>query len=204
MTNAVLAQPMEDCWFAPEAEQAASVQSAAADQLHGWLSSFASERSKPKTSTHLGGFPWYSGVMIGTVDPVPSADLSSNRALFYDPTQREIYDTLTDFASERARLERVYVHADDEAVKGFLSRHRTVAGLLLEGASALKASFGDDTILRLQVLPGDEHAGSIYALVSWEGSARDARNALAKFDETWWVKNADRVAGRITFDYRLA
>ena len=96
-----------------------------------------------------------------------------------------------------------YVLPADASVRDFLTEHRAIPQLLLEAAPQLKSYFGGNAVFNLRV-PIDE-AGwrTLYAVTMWPGKLRDVRDALARFDDDWWMARASQAAGYLTFTYEL-
>ena len=94
--------------------------------------------------------------------------------------------------------------ANDRSVTTFLTEHPEIPEILIEAIPQLQKYFGLDSIFELRVL-GDPDAGRhLYAVVIWRGPVVDARTALNKFDDEWWISRVDRSGGYLTFTYELA
>ena len=101
------------------------------------------------------------------------------------------------------RLLSVYVFEDSAKVRSFLEDHPSTSSLLLEAIPFLRASFGVEAILQLQIPIDEDPPLTIYAVALWDGTLEDARRALDKFDAIWWTANCHRASGRIVIDYQL-
>lgn len=72
----------------------------------------------------------------------------------------------------------VYVFEDGSKVRSFLEDHPSVPDVLSEAAPFLKKSFGDATILQLQIPPDEDIPVAVYAVALWDGPRGDAYKFL--------------------------
>jgi hypothetical protein len=93
--------------------------------------------------------------------------------------------------------------ADPASVLTFLSGHRTVRQLLLEAPAYLKASFGPDAVFNLRAPIDESGSQTLYAVAMWPGDLRDVRQALARFDDAWWISHSRQASGYLAFTYEL-
>src|ERR1700685_1601928 len=100
-------------------------------------------------------------------------------------------------------LRRLYVLPAGSSVTGFLRKHRTIPQLLVLAAQQLKWYFGADTVLTLRAPIDESGSRSLYAVAMWPGSVRDAKTALDKFDDAWWIANSRQALGDLYFTYEL-
>lgn len=126
------------------------------------------------------------------------------------------YSVLTDLERQMAqfsaeeeedfkRLRKEYVLVDGSVVEAFLRAHRSLLEVLLDAVTQLRACFGADCVLQLRLGNEEGDASTVVCgFVQWTKSAEIARAALDAFDESWWIKNVGRAAGRVVFDYELA
>ncbi len=96
-----------------------------------------------------------------------------------------------------------YVLPADASVRDFLTEHRAIPQILLEAAPQLKAHFGGNAIFNLRAPIDEAGSRTLYAVAMWPGELRDVRDALAKFDNDWWMARAGQAAGYLTFTYEL-
>ena len=129
-----------------------------------------------------------------------------------DPRQRNaIFEGLEkqmpEFAAQHeAALNDVrkhYVLSADAPVRDFLAEHRAIPQILLEAAPHLKMYFGCNAVFNLRAPIDEAGSRTLYAAVMWPGELRDVREALAKFDDNWWMARAGQAAGYLTFTYEL-
>ena len=99
-------------------------------------------------------------------------------------------------------LKREFIFTDTKAVENFIANNRAVVPLLLEAVPHLRENFGS-VPLTLEIIAEDGPPRSISAFVLWRGERTAARSALKHFDESWWMNNLKRAAGRVVFDYEL-
>lgn len=120
----------------------------------------------------------------------------------------ELEEQMRTFARTReeelAKLRKLYVFWDADQVEEFLRTHRALTEIFLEAVIPLRECFGIDAPLALDVTWEEGPPKVIYGLVVWRGERTAARAALRRFDESWWIDNSRRSAGKIVFDYELA
>jgi len=125
------------------------------------------------------------------------------------PQEAEVLDSLERqmsvfAAGHKTALEEVRRNfVADSQVMTFLNDHRTLPQLLLEAVPQLKMSFGSGAIFALRAPIDEAGARALYAVAMWPGKVTDARKALARFDDTWWLANLRRASGYLTFTYEL-
>jgi len=91
----------------------------------------------------------------------------------------------------------------DASVQDFLTEHRAIPQLLLEAVPKLKFYFGGTAVLSLRATIDEAGSRTLYAVVMWPGKFQDVREALADFDNGWWMARAGEAAGYLTFTYEL-
>jgi len=96
-----------------------------------------------------------------------------------------------------------FVMPTDSSVTTFLLEHRAIPQILLESAPHLKLCFGSETIFALRAPIDESGSRTLYAVAVWPGKAQDARNALDKFDDVWWLMHSRRASVYLTFTYEL-
>jgi hypothetical protein len=133
-------------------------------------------------------------------DSIP--EIRQQRSIFED-LERQMAQQEAEFADSLAILKQNFIFTDIAAVEAFLKAHRMLIPILLAGMPSMKECFGEDTPLALEIMSDDGPPTAIYALALWRGERTDARAALTRFDELWWLANLRRTGGRIVFDYEL-
>lgn len=119
---------------------------------------------------------------------------------------RELGKQMADYAAQQAVLDDVrkhYVLPADSSVLNFLTNHRGMAQVLLDAAPRLKHYFGAATIFSLRAPVDESGMRTLYAVVIWAGKIRDVRNALARFDDEWWLPHSTQASGYLIFTYEL-
>ena len=96
-----------------------------------------------------------------------------------------------------------YVLPADSSVLNFLAEHRSIPQILLGATQQLEASFGTDAVFELRAPIDEAGSRTLYVVAMWPGRSQDVRNALAKFDNDWWMARAGQAAGYLTFSYEL-
>ena len=102
-----------------------------------------------------------------------------------------------------AQVRRSYVLPNDASVAEFFRSHRTIPQLLVLAAPHLLEYFGAGTVLTLRATIDEYGSQTLYAVVMWPGAVRDVRDALANFDDHWWIANSRQAGGDLTFTYEL-
>jgi hypothetical protein len=100
-------------------------------------------------------------------------------------------------------VRRHYAFPVDSSVRGFLTEHRTISHILLEAVPHLKACFGDATVFSLRAPMDDAGSRTLYAVAMWPGRPCDVREALARFDDSWWTVRSRRASAYLAFTYEL-
>jgi hypothetical protein len=127
---------------------------------------------------------------------------------------REQRDILRDLERQMAAFEadheaaltevrKQYVLPVDSSVVKFLREHRTIPQLLVLAAPQLKLHFGAATVFTLRAPIDESGSRTLYAVAMWPGSVGDAKAALDKFDDTWWIANSREALGNLYFTYEL-
>jgi hypothetical protein len=100
-------------------------------------------------------------------------------------------------------VRKSYVLPADASVANFLTEHRAIPEILLAASQPLRACFGAETVFNLRAPIDESGSRTLYVVAMWPGKLQDVRNALAKFDDDWWMPRARQVAGCLTFTYEL-
>lgn len=126
------------------------------------------------------------------------------RASIFEDLERQM---AAEFSAQHevllSEIRRQYVLPADYSVAKFLAEHRTLPSILVEAVPELRARFGAQTVFALRAPIDDAGSQTLYAVAIWPGNARDVREALEKFDETWWIQHSRRASGYLTFTYEL-
>ena len=106
---------------------------------------------------------------------------------------------------DEAALSEVRKHYmfSDPSVHSFLNTHPTIADILLEAEPHLKTCFGASAMFSLRAPMDEAGSQTLYAVVLWPGNSRDVREALSRFDDSWWIPRCRRAPGYLTFTYEL-
>jgi hypothetical protein len=100
-------------------------------------------------------------------------------------------------------VQKHFILPNDPSVATFLAEHGSLPQVLLEAVNPLRACFGKSTVFGLRAPIDESGSRTLYAVAMWPGKVRDARNALAKFDDDWWIAQSRQAAGYLTFTYEL-
>jgi hypothetical protein len=119
----------------------------------------------------------------------------------------ELVTRTREFAAQREAIlndvGKYYALPADGSVGDFLMEHGIISQILLEAAPELEAYFGSNTVFNLRAPIDEAGSRTLYAVATWPGALRDVRDALAKFDDHWWMERAGRAGGYLTFTYEL-
>jgi hypothetical protein len=96
-----------------------------------------------------------------------------------------------------------YVLPADSSVVNFLTEHRTIPQILLEAAPQLKTCFGAEAVFSLRAPIDEAGSRTLYAVAMWPGKLQHAREALARFDNAWWIARSRQASGYLVFTYEL-
>ena len=94
-----------------------------------------------------------------------------------------------------------YITQDPAQVQKFLTQHPAVEHLLRDATAPLQHTFGKDVTVSLTVINNPDIAPQelLVSSIQTTLSAKQAKARLDKFDETWWLDNAQRAAGQLIF-----
>ena len=152
------------------------------------------------------GIDWPSRPPVWLYQPLqaaPRRPAPRQPAAIFEDLEKQMAEFAAQHEAVLNDLRKYYVFPADASVRDFLTEHRAIPQILLEAAPQLKACLGGNAVLTL-CAPIDE-AGSqtLYAIVIWPGELRDVADALARFDNGWWMARAGQAAGYLTFTYEL-
>lgn len=117
--------------------------------------------------------------------------------------KRQMADSAAKPVAALDEVRRCFVMPSDSSVSTFLSAHRAIPQILLEAEAHLKACFGRGVVLSLRAPVDASGSQTLYVVAMWSGNVRDARQALASFDDTWWMAHARQASGYLAFTYEL-
>lgn len=121
----------------------------------------------------------------------------------FEGLERQMAEFSAQHDSLLSKVRRHYILPADSSVMTFLTEHRTLPPILLEAASHLTACFGAHAVFALRAPIDDSGWQTLYAVAMWPGNVREVREALAKFDDTWWIQYSREASGYLTFTYEL-
>lgn len=126
-----------------------------------------------------------------------------HRNAIFEGLEKQMAESAAQHEAVVNEVRRCYVLSADAPVRAFLAEHRTIPQILLEAAPHLKVYFGGNAVFNLRVPIDEAGSRTLYAAVMWPGELRDVRQALARFDDNWWMARAGQAAGYLTFTYEL-
>ena len=94
-----------------------------------------------------------------------------------------------------------YITQDPAQVQKFLTRHPAVEHWLRDATAPLQHTFGKDVTVSLTVVnnPAIASRELLVSNIQTALSVTQAKARLDKFDETWWLDNAQRAEGQLVF-----
>lgn len=101
------------------------------------------------------------------------------------------------------KVRRHYVLPSDSTVMTFLTQHRMLPPILLEAAPQLEVCFGAQAVFTLRAPIDESGSQTLYSVAMWPGDVSEVREALRKFDDTWWIDHSREALGYLTFTYEL-
>ncbi|MBZ5727924.1 MAG: hypothetical protein LAP87_23385 [Acidobacteriia bacterium] len=139
-----------------------------------------------------------TGLLYPPIQAVPRWAEPRQRSPIFEGGDKQWAEFAAQHEAVLNEVRRLYVMAADSSVATFLTEHRALPSILLEAAPQLRACFGTKAVLTLRVPIDDSGSQTLYAVAMWPGNVRDVRNALEKFDETWWIKHSLLASGYLT------
>ena len=100
-------------------------------------------------------------------------------------------------------LEQRYVFESRADVEAFLKLRPTSISLLAEASAHIDQAFGHGRTKIVRLVRDDSGATSVFGIVAWPGSLEAGREALARLDQTWWLRNCNRADGTVNFNIEL-
>lgn len=101
------------------------------------------------------------------------------------------------------RLEQTYVFESRADVQAFLRVRPTSIALLVEASVHIDQAFGRGRIKTVRLVQDGSGITSVFGIVAWPESIETGREALARFDESWWLRNCNRSDGIVNFNIEL-
>ena len=120
-----------------------------------------------------------------------------------DALEQQMRDLAVQHEATLREVRRHFVLPSNSSVATFLTEHRTLSQILLEASRPLRECFGAETVFNLRAPTDESGSRTLYAVTMWPGSLREVREALAKFDDRWWVARSQQASGRLIFTYEL-
>jgi AraC-like DNA-binding protein len=78
-----------------------------------------------------------------------------------------------------------------------------LSGLLVRAKRPLIEAFGEQAIKQLALVSDEEGFETLFCSVLVSRDMQQARQALRRFDEAWWLDNVKDAAGRLNFDFQM-
>jgi len=100
-------------------------------------------------------------------------------------------------------LKQSYVLESPIQTEAFLQLRPNVITLLVEALAHLDRAFGRDCIKAIRLVQDDFESTSVFGMVFWADPTQRGREALARFDQDWWLNNCNRAGGIVNFNIEL-
>jgi len=133
----------------------------------------------------------------------PGRPQTRERPALFESLEEQMAEFSAQHEAVLGEVRKCYALPADSSVRDFLTEHRTLPYILLEAAPQLKTYFGEATIFSLRAPIDDAGSRTLYAVAMWPGRSRDVREALARFDDSWWIAHSRQASGYLTFTYEL-
>lgn len=168
-----------------------------------WFAFHGGEESGNWGSRLQGTPPDFSGYGVETVEvPGRWAEPRQSTAIF-EGLEKQMAEFAAEHVAGLNDLRKHFVLPADLSVLNFLSGHRIIPQMLLQAAPHLRNYFGARAVFNLRAPIDESGSQTLYAVVMWPGNVRDVRQALARFDDAWWIANSRRASGYLAFTYEL-
>lgn len=148
-------------------------------------------------------WPPISATMLHEIPSAPPSFSASKQDNSLRAELERAWSPASDQDALLAEIRKVFVTPADSPVARLLFERRALPEVLLQATPQLKACFGPETVFALRAPIDESGWRTLYAVAIWHGSVRDVRNALERFDNTWWIAHSRQAAGYLTFTYEL-
>lgn len=143
-----------------------------------------------------------SGNIWSSSGPGDNASTPHGHAIF-DSLENQMAQFQAQNDTLMEEIRKNFILPRDQSAEAFLRDHKALPEILVGSLPALRASFGDAAVLTLDAHLDEAGSRTAYARVVWPGSLDSAKEALARFDEAWWMQRVQSAFGRLTFTYEL-
>lgn len=99
-------------------------------------------------------------------------------------------------------LEQQYVLEARAELRSYLRARPTAITLLFEASAHLDAVFGEGCVKAIRLVHDDSEP-SVFGIIFWPHALQRGREALAHFDQRWWLRNCNRAGGVVNFNIEL-
>jgi hypothetical protein len=143
------------------------------------------------------------GLLYQPFQAAPRWSEPHQNASILEGLERQMAEFSAQHDADLREVGQRYVLPPDSSVITFLTKHRTLPPILLEAVPHLEACFGAHAVFTLRAPIDDSGSQTLYAVAIWPGNLREVREALEKFDDTWWIHHSREASGYLTFTYEL-
>ncbi len=158
----------------------------------GSLRSLASEQP---------GLQFGSIIQRPTSNPPGTFEPLWSRSRLHGEGQKIRFSTADDHGSDVESTIRNYtITGDQQSVLSVIRNRPNLGRLLVEAVAPLRRSFGENVVLRLDLLVGDEDP-TLRAVAVVPAAFPGPEAALARFDTGWWLDNWHRGGAMVNFDW---
>jgi hypothetical protein len=89
-------------------------------------------------------------------------------------------------------LQQAYILESRPETESFLLLRPAAVDLLLEASAHIDEAFGAGRVKAVRLVHDDVEGTSVFGIVFWPESAESGKEALARFDEDWWLQNCNQ------------
>lgn len=119
------------------------------------------------------------------------------------PGKTKVGNPPAEIVRETQDIERSYVIDNRPVVLSFIERNH-LQDLLLEAICPLRTAFGNrGAVQTLRIVRDDEGVDTLFCIVQFRGDVETGMQALASFDEQWWLERSRSCGGKLNFDFEF-
>jgi hypothetical protein len=150
---------------------------------------------------------WYERQQAMGLPPniVFGPDVRSYAGIVFSPVCH--YDQAQPKRNLVAQLRSLQQHytilGSDHLITEVLEGESALSALLIEAVRHLKNAFGEPRIIQVRAQFSDDETMLKVAVQLPADFEEDPEQALASFDEEWWLSNCQRSGGALVFDYEI-
>ena len=152
------------------------------------------------------GIHWPDRTVAGLYQPFQAAPRwpePRERTALFAGLENQMAEFAAEHAASLAEVRRNFVLPPDLSVSTFLAGHRTIPQILLASVVHLRACFGAGAVFKIRTPIDESGSQTLYVVAMWPGDVHEVRQALARFDDAWWIAHSPQASGYVAFTYEL-